>query len=65
MAECYFSMGDFENAIKMAEMSFSLAHEISDNSSTYSKIMRGAMEITVKISEKICNKQNEGKLKRF
>ena len=65
MAECYFRMNDLENATKMAETSFSLAHEISDNSPAYSQIMRGAIAVTVKISEKICNKQCKGKLKRF
>ena len=58
-------MNNLENALKMAETSFSLAHEISDNSPAYSEIMRVAIQVIVKISEKIYNKHRDGKLKRF
>ena len=56
-------MDDLENAINMAEISFSLGHEISNNSTAYSKIMRVAIEVIVKIFGKICCELCEGKLK--
>ena len=65
MAESCYLMDDLENALKMSAMSFLIGHEISDNDmSASARIMRAAVEVTVKTYEKLRSERDEGKLKQ-
>ena len=62
MTECYFRMGDFEVAIKMAEDSFLMGDEICKSASSSIKMMRVAIGVVLKASKKIIGDSDGGKL---